>query len=173
MVLCDPPYAVTACEWDKILPFNELWEQYNRIVKESGAVVLFSAQPFTTKLIYSNLKNFKYCWYWLKPYSTGFCFARYQPMRRIEDICVFYRKGGAYKPQGLKPVENAKKKQRQSEKGVYRSLSKSYTPKFTNYPTNILQFDGVYKNRLHPTQKPVQLLEYLINTYTNPRRYCP
>ena len=167
MVLCDLPYGMTDCKWDCIIPFDELWKQYNRVVKPSGAVVLFSAQPFTTKLIYSNLKNFKYCWYWLKPYSTGFCFAKYQPMRKIEDICVFYRKGCTYYPQGLKPIENAKTKQKRKG-NIYGGLDKAYTPKYTNYPTNILKFAGINKNRLHPTQKPVDLLEYLIKTYTLP-----
>lgn len=164
MVLCDLPYGMTDCKWDNIIPFDKLWEQYNRVTKENGVVVLFSAQPFTTKLIYSNLKNFRYCWYWLKPYSTGFCFARYQPMRRIEDICVFYRKAGAYSPQGLKEVENAKPK-RGNGGEVYNDLGKIYTPKYTNWPVNVLKYDGV-NDRVHPTQKPVELLEYLVRTYT-------
>ena len=170
MICCDLPYQMTDCKWDIIIPFDELWKQYNRILKPHGAAVLFSAQPFTTKLINSNIKNFKYCWYWVKPYSTGFCFAKYQPMRRVEDICVFYRKGVTYYPQGLKPVENPKpKKKKTNGGGIYRdTLNKPYTQKWTNYPTNILEFAGVYKNRLHPTQKPVKLLEYLINTYTKP-----
>ena len=169
MVLCDLPYGMTACKWDEIIPFDELWKQYSRVVKSSGAVVLFSAQPFTTKLISSNLKKFRYCWYWLKPHSTGFCFAKYQPMRRVEDICVFFNKGVTYYPQGLKTVKNASPKRKpKTENGIYKPLDKTYTPKYTNYPTNVLQFDGVYKNRLHPTQKPVELLEYLIKTYTQP-----
>lgn len=167
MVLCDLPYQMTDCEWDRLIPFEELWKQYNRIVKPAGAVVLFSAQPFTTKVIYSNLKHFRYCWYWVKPYSTGFCFAKYQPMRKVEDICVFFRKGVTYYPQGLKAVENAKTKLKQKKKGsIYSGLDKAYTPKWTNYPTNVLYYDGISKNRLHPTQKPVDLLEYLIKTYT-------
>lgn len=165
MVLCDLPYGTTACKWDIIIPFTELWDAYKRIVKDNGAIVLFSAQPFTTKLIHSNLKQFKYCWYWVKPYSTGFCFAKYQPMRRVEDICVFYKKGVTYYPQGLKEVENAKPKKGGGGQ-VYNKLDKAYTPKYTNYPTNILKYNGVYKDRLHPTQKPVELLEYLIKTYT-------
>jgi site-specific DNA-methyltransferase (adenine-specific) len=167
MILCDLPYGMTDCGWDSIIPFADLWKQYNRIIKENGPVVLFSAQPFTTKLIYSNIKQFKYCWYWVKPYSTGFCFAKYQPMRRVEDICVFYKKGGAYYPQGLIELKNAKEKKKSKAGNIYSGLNKAYTPKWTNYPTNILKYDGV-KNRLHPTQKPVELLEYLIKTYTKP-----
>ena len=166
MVLCDLPYGMTDCEWDIIIPFADLWEHYNRVVKKDGVIALFSIQPFTTKLIYSNLKNFKYCWYWVKPHSTGFCFAKYQPMRKIEDICIFYRKGGSYYPQGLKVIENAKAKQHKAS-NIYNGLDKPYTPKYTNYPTNLLEYNGVYKDRLHPTQKPVELLEYLIKTYTN------
>ena len=168
MVLCDLPYEMTDCKWDKLIPFNELWEQYNRIVKPSGAVVLFSAQPFTTKVISSNLKKFRYCWYWVKPYSTGFCFAKYQPMRKVEDICVFFQKGVTYYPQGLKEIEKPKEKKGKNKGGIYRGLGKAYIPKYTNYPTNILYYDGINKDRLHPTQKPVDLLEYLIKTYTKP-----
>ena len=97
MVLCDLPYGTTACKWDIIIPFEELWNQYNRIIKDNGAIVLFSAQPFTTRLINSNLKNFKYCWYWKKNNVTGGIFCKYQPMRCIEDICVFYKKMPTYK----------------------------------------------------------------------------
>ena len=101
LVLCDPPYGTTACSWDSVLPFEQLWAEYNRLLKPDGAAVLFSAQPFTTQLISSNQRNFRYCWYWLKNQATGFTFAKYQPMRRVEDICVFYRKHGTYNPQGL------------------------------------------------------------------------
>lgn len=169
MVLCDPPYAMTDCEWDNIIPFDKLWEQYNRIVKPDGAVVLFSAQPFTTKLIYSNFKNFKYCWYWLKPYSTGFCFARYQPMRRIEELCVFYKKKPTYNPQGIQSIEKPKTRKHKPGQGgelwTMRSRTGEYTPRFKNYPKNVLQFEC--ERGYHPTQKPVPLLEYLIKTYTN------
>lgn len=173
MILCDLPYGTTNCKWDDIIPFEMLWKHYDRITKENAAVVLFSAQPFTTKLIHSNLKHFRYCWYWKKNNVTGFPFAKYQPMRCIEDICVFYRKQPVYNPQGLKKVEKprARKNNIQGDK-VYKikTLNKAYTQKYTNYPKHFLEFKNEVasnKKRLHPTQKPVALLEYLVRTYTN------
>lgn len=170
LVLCDLPFGVTSCRWDSIIPFPPLWEQYKRIIKPNGAIVLFSIQPFTTRLIQSNLKDFRYCWYWVKNAATGFTFARYQPMRRVEDICVFYGKHGTYNPQGLKEIPNPKTKKKRESAGdnVYQmnTLLNEYTPKYTNYPHNILHYSRDTK-RLHPTQKPVPLLEYLIRTYTN------
>ena len=170
LILCDPPYGTTDCEWDSVLPFEQLWAEYNRVLKPDGAAVLFSAQPFTTQLIQSNRKAFRYCWYWMKNQPTGFAFAKYQPMRKVEDICVFYRKHGTYNPQGVMEIYGAKTiKKRKAEKGtgVYNmgTLDKEYTPRFKNYPKNVLQFNT--ERGLHPTQKPVPLLEYLVKTYTN------
>lgn len=170
LILCDLPYGTTDCEWDDVLPFDELWEQYDRLLKPKGAAVLFSAQPFTTQLIMSNRKAFRYCWYWIKNAATGFTYARYQPMRKVEDICVFYRKHGTYNPQGLKIAKNAKpRKKRERPRGttIYHTdtLSKEYTPKFTNWPKNVLEYNS--ERGYHPTQKPVPLLEYLVRTYTN------
>lgn len=171
MILCDPPYGMTDCKWDKTLPFEDLWAQYNRVIKDNGAVVIFSAQPFTTALIHSNMRDFRYCWYWLKAQATGFTYARYQPMRRVEDICVFYRKKPVYNPQGLVAIADgaAKKRQRKapSREAIYKmsTLQNEYTPRFTNWPKNVLEFGS--ERGLHPTQKPVALLEYLIKTYTN------
>lgn len=171
LVLCDPPYGTTDCSWDSVLPFDRLWEEYNRILKPNGAAVLFSAQPFTTQLINSNRKAFRYCWYWLKNQPTGFTFAKYQPMRRVEDVCVFYRKMPTYNPQGLVvlPQEKQKvlRKSKPKRETIYKTttLMKEYTTRFTNYPKNVLQFNT--ERGLHPTQKPVPLLEYLVRTYTN------
>ena len=169
LVLCDPPYGTTDCKWDSVLPFDKLWAEYNRLLKPDGAAVLFAAQPFTAQLIQSNRKAFRYCWYWLKNQATGFAFAKYQPMRKIEDVCVFYKKHGTYNPQGLKAIENPKPKRRYTAKtdAVYDmdTLMRVYTPRYTGYPVNVLQFNT--ERGLHPTQKPVPLLEYLIKTYSN------
>lgn len=169
LILCDLPFGVTSCRWDSIIPFPPLWEQYKRIIKPNGAIVLFSIQPFTTKLIQSNLKDFRYCWYWRKNNKTGAPFAKVQPLRCIEDICVFYRHKPTYNPQGIKKLDKPIIAKQKAKKGVYDAFRGKPRPqKYTNYPVNILQFDGVSGNeRHHPTQKPVPLLEYLIKTYTN------
>lgn len=167
LILCDPPYGTTNCKWDSVLPFDQLWAEYNRVLKPNGAAVIFSVQPFTTQLIGSNPKAFRYCWYWLKNQPTGFTYARYQPMRRIEDICVFYRKMPTYNPQGVQKIVGAKVKRSKGRKpGAYRlPTDYDYTPRFKNYPKNVLQFNC--ERGHHPTQKPVPLLEYLVKTYTN------
>lgn len=171
LILCDLPYETTNCEWDSIIPFEKLWEQYNRIIKKNGAIVLFSAQPFTTKLINSNLKNYKYSWYWLKNRVTGYPFAKHQPMRKVEDINVFYKTKPLYIPQGLikldKPILKKRKKKKQNNDTIYdeATLMSNYIVEYTNYPNNVLFFNKEAKT-LHPTQKPQDLLEYLIKTYT-------
>ena len=171
-ILCDLPYGTTDCKWDSIIPFEPLWKQYNRIIKENGAIVLFAAQPFTTKLIQSNFKNFRYCWYWKKNNVTGGQFAKVQPMRCVEDICVFYKKAPTYNPQGLVKLEKPRTIYADKIKSnVYKWRGGDVvTQKYTNYPKHLLKFKNEVssnKNRLHPTQKPVALLEYLIKTYTS------
>lgn len=113
MLLTDMPYGITGCRWDNLIPFSALWAQLNRVVKADGAVVFTAAQPFTTELIQSNRKDYKYCWYWLKNQVTGFQFAKNQPLRCVEDIVVFYRRKGTYNPQGLielmKPIKHSAK----------------------------------------------------------------
>ena len=169
LILCDPPYGTTDCSWDSVIPFDRLWAEYDRLLKMDGAAVLFAVQPFTTQLIQSNRKAFRYCWYWLKNHPTGFTFAKYQPMRKVEDICVFYRKHGTYNPQGVQEIVGQRVRRKKARQGdsVYKmsTLLKEYTPRFKNYPKNVLQFST--ERGLHPTQKPVPLLEYLVRTYTN------
>lgn len=170
LVLCDLPYGMTDAEWDKIIPLDKLWAQYDRIKKDSAPVVLFGVEPFTSRLVQSNIKEFRYHWYWLKNNATGFAYSKYQPLRRVETISVFYKKGGQYYPQGLVRIENPKAKQKCKPSELYRNtLNNTYTQKYKNYPKNVLEFANEAtsnKNRLHPTQKPVKLLEYLIKTYT-------
>lgn len=255
LVLCDPPYGTTACTWDHVLPFDKLWKEYRRVLKANGTAVLFASQPFTTRLISSNMADFRYCWYWKKNNVTGATFAKVQPMRCIEDIAVFYMSpsgnnegkykalraymhgqlaasgltrsdvnrllgnsmashyftygqqfaipsadnwaklqstgyfqrsydeiraeweaeaGGqqrTYNPQGL--VELEKPRQHKAVKnGIYGAFRGEPKPqRFTNYPKHLLEFANEAtsnRNRLHPTQKPVALLEYLVRTYTNP-----
>lgn len=169
LILCDLPFGVTDCEWDNIIDFDLLWEQYNRIIKDNGAIVLFSVQPFTTKLISSNVKNYKYSWYWVKNKCTGFAFAKHQPMRKVEDINVFYKKKPLYVPQGLKKLDKPILKKRKciGKENIYdmSTLNREHLVEYTNYPNNVLFFDKESKT-IHPTQKPVDLLEYIIKTYT-------
>ena len=165
LILTDLPYGVTAAAWDKRLPFDKLWDLYNTILKDNGVAVLFAIQPFTARLINSNLDAYRYSWYWLKTNVTGAAYARYQPMRRIEEICVFYRRKGTYNPQGLIPLRKFIKK-KGSETTLYRrNLNKAHVQRYTHWPVNVLEFkkDG----KIHSTQKPVELLEYLVKTYTN------
>lgn len=165
LILCDLPYGVTDCKWDSIISLPLLWRQYNRIIKDNGVVALFSIQPFTTTLIQSNKKHFRYCWYWKKNNVTGAPFARVQPMRCIEEVCIFYKKKPTYNPQGLismeKPIVNKKNNGK-----VYTYRGKGSVQKYTNYPKHLIEFKRD-KKKLHPTQKPVALCEYLIKTYTN------
>ena len=169
MILCDLPYGTTACKWDTVIPFEKLWNHYRRITKENAAIVLFAAQPFTTALIHSNRTMYRYNWYWIKNTVTGAPFAKVQPMRKLEDICVFYKKAPTYNPLGLRkletPIIRRKKGQRDA---IYKCNQKSSISiqNFTNYPTNLLYFNTDVR-RMHSTQKPIPLLEYLIKTYTH------
>ena len=142
LVLCDLPYGITSCKWDSKIPFDKLWEQYNRIVKEDGVVVLFGSQPFTTEIINSNKKDYRYNWYWVKNGVTGFAFAKYQPMRKVEEIVVFYKKAPKYNPQGIVKLDNPKKKVRKKPEKDFiydkETLSNEYVQEYTNYPNNAL-----------------------------------
>lgn len=168
MILCDLPYGVTNCKWDTVIPLEQLWQQYRRIIKENGVIILTAIQPFTTTIIQSNRKWFRYCWYWKKNMPTGFPFAKVQPMRCIEDIVIFYKRMPKYHPQGLIRLENPIEKKRPRKScGIYRdeSLMRPHKVEYTNYPKNLLEMKS--ERGLHPTQKPVQLFEYLIRTYTD------
>lgn len=166
MIFCDLPYGTTDCKWDEIIPFVDLWKQYNRVIKDNGAIVLFSAQPFTTKLINSNFKDYRYSWYWKKNNKTGNLLAKFQPMRCVEDICVFYQNKPTYNPQGLKKLEKPLLKKQGKNTDIYGKRKNNYYQHYTNYPSHFLEFKNNEK-QFHPSQKPVELLEYLIRTYTN------
>jgi site-specific DNA-methyltransferase (adenine-specific) len=176
MILCDLPYGTTACKWDTVIPFEPLWEQYERIIKDNGAIVLTASQPFTTKLINSNESLFKYEFIWIKNKPTGFINAKNAPLKKHENVLVFSKGKTAncnknnmiYNPQGLIEI-NKFKKSKYDKNDILgtRPCRKNdgYTQKYSNYPTSILEFNGE-ANPVHPTQKPVALLEYLIKTYT-------
>jgi len=168
MILTDPPYGTTACKWDSVIPFEPMWEQLKRIIKPNGAIVLFGSQPFTTKLIASNIEQFKYCWYWEKEKAGNFQLAKKRAMKRIEEVCIFYKKQPTYNPQGLIEVNRVIKnnKTKNGSMGHLASADKraTYKQRFTNYPNDRLNFNN--EKGLHESQKPVALLEYLIKTYT-------
>lgn len=178
MILCDLPYAVTSNSWDSIIPFEPLWNEYNRVC--NGMIVLTAAQPFTSLLVMSNQKGFRHTWTWIKKRPTGFQNAKKMPLRATEDIIVFGRTGGTYNPQGIIKIDKTCKNSKSTgggnvrgdvaeshDKGSLRTAGKEYIQEYTNYPRNILEFGSDEGNKIHPTQKPVALMEYLIKTYTN------
>ncbi|EMF0536128.1 site-specific DNA-methyltransferase [Enterococcus hirae] len=166
-IICDLPYGTTACHWDTILPFDQLWEHYQRITKKQAMIVLFGAEPFSSLLRMSNLKQYKYDWYWEKNTVTGFAFAKYQPMRAIETISVFSKGKVIYYPQGIYEKKPEVRRKRTHKETIYgdKGLSSDYVSTITGYPRNVLKFPKE-TNTFHPTQKPVGLIEYLIKTYT-------
>ena len=166
MILCDLPYGTTRNKWDSIIPLNDLWIQYERIIKDNGAIVLFSQMPFTAELVHSNLNLFKYEWIWEKDNGTGFLNAKKMPLKKHENILVFYKKLPTYNPQmrtGFKPYK-CKQGRHSTNYGLYEQghITESNGER---YPIDIIEFKK--DSGLHPTQKPVALLEYLIKTYTN------
>ena len=200
LILCDLPYGTTdrkgienkgdnrVLSWDTVIPLDQLWEQYRRVLKSTGAVVLTADQPFTSQLVLSNLEWFKYEWIWKKKRTTGFLHANARPMKETEDILVFSPLGASgcskkanknmtYNPQGL-IEKNVKKKNNAKRLGKFLHQPEhmgagnkllhetEYEQKYTNYPSEIIEF-GLDKGSVHPTQKPVALMEYLIKTYSN------
>ena len=168
MVLVDLPYGTTACKWDSIIPLDKLWGQYNRICKGDGVMVFTAAQPFTTILAASNIENFRYEWIWEKPQGTNPMNAKVMPLKSHENILVFYRKKPIYNPQMWYSTPYSGFSSDTSKIGeVYGSAKSKHrdNPDGSRYPKTVLKFKQ--EKGLHPTQKPVDLMEYLIKTYTN------
>ena len=177
-IICDLPYGTTACKWDSVIPFEALWEQYKRIIKDNGAIVLFSVEPFGSLVRTSNLNWYKYDWYWDKKHGANFAQANKRPLKNIECISVFYNKPPIYNPQKTKNpkgVETRNKYTPSKQKDVFVgqvALAKEYASSGSLYeadmllPKSLIEFSREYKP-LHPTQKPVALMEYLVKTYTN------
>lgn len=173
MVLADVPYGTTSCPWDSIIPLEPMWEQLKRIIKPNGAIVMTAAQPFTSVLVCSNLKWLKYDWTWRKPKGTGHLNAKKQPMRDKEDIVVFYGKQPTYNPQFTvgDPYKNKAGKDHSKSTSMTDNYGSYTNFRYDNegkrYPKQVLEFGVVERGTVHPTQKPVALMEYLIKTYTN------
>lgn len=186
LILTDLPYGETRSKWDKILDFDKLWEHYLRVITDNGAIVLFGNEPFSSMLRQSQPNYYRYDWKWIKNRATGFANCNYRPMRSYEDIMVFSKANASaggksnpmvYNPQGLEPI-NKVKKNTANRKGLIsynnnnlgenNSLNgdSEYVQKFTNYPNNLLYFD-CEKKYVHPTQKPLELMKYLVLTYSN------
>lgn len=167
MILCDLPYGTTACKWDSVIPFEPLWEQYKRIVKDNGAICLFGSEPFATELRHSNLKMYRYDWIWEKEQGANFMLCKYQPYKVHEIISVFSKNRHTYNPQMVKGKPYISGKGTSGD--ITRNVRKIQTKNSgTRYPRSIQRFNtDKGKGSLHPTQKPVALLEYLIKTYTN------
>jgi site-specific DNA-methyltransferase (adenine-specific) len=173
MILCDLPYGTTACKWDTIIPFEPLWKQYKRIIKDNGAIVLTASQPFTSALVMSNVKMYHHDWCWKKTKVTGVLNAKKQPIRTKEDILIFSKTSPIYNPQGLISCNKQtgtgvsfNGKQGDATGKIKQTRSGTYTQTQTGYPRNVLEIKSEGKT-IHPTQKPVALFEYLIKTYTN------
>lgn len=174
-IITDPPYGTTACSWDSVIPFDKMWENLNRLIKDNGPIILFSAQPFTTKLIESNFSKFKYQLIWKKNVPTGMSQAKYRPMRYHEEIIVFNTSPkSTYNPIMKERVGVGKSCYKydhycgKSNHVDMDKIKKRYDPDFVQ-PSSVLEFDVVpnRKGKVHPTQKPVSLMEYLVKTYTN------
>jgi len=169
-IICDLPYGTTACKWDIVIPFEHLWKEYERIIKDNGAIVLFGSQPFTSMLIMSNLKWFKYEWVWNKKLAGNGILAKIQPLKIHENIIVFSNGKVRYNPQMTKGRLRKKMFNGVGKTEILQTLSEcKETFNDEYYPVSIQEFSmaGSRINRLHPTAKPVALLEYLIKTYTN------
>lgn len=166
-IITDPPYGTTACKWDSVIPFTEMWLRLNKLIKPNGVIVLFGRNPFTANLIMSNVKDFRYELLWKKSQATNFMFLKKQFGQATENISVFYKKQPVYNPQMVKSDKPIRSVGGNTSKTYNNQLFKgSKVIRYEKYPLNILEFKRD-KGSLHPTQKPVALMEYLIKTYTN------
>jgi len=168
-VIADPPYGTTACKWDSVIPLEPMWKQLKRVIKPNGAIVLFGSQPFTSVLVMSNLKWFKYCWVWEKTMFSNFALVNLQPAKLHEDVCVFYQKQTTYNPQMVegKPYQDKERGRSMGVIGNALPKKKPISNLGTRYPASVQKFSNGNNGNVHPTQKPVALMEYLIRTYTN------
>ena len=166
MVLCDLPYGTTACKWDSVIPFAPLWGQYRRVCKPNAAIVLTASQPFTSSLVMSNAKEFRYSWVWEKHKPSGHLRAKLQPMRAHEDILVFAIKTPKYNPQGVRQITPREIKRTNPGGVFHKQAGVASMQNTTGYPRTVLKLP-VDRPVVHPTQKPVALMEYLVRTYTN------
>lgn len=186
-IICDPPFGSTRCKWDIVIPFDKLWLHYNRIIKDNGAILLFGNEPFSSKLRLSNINDFRYDWYWQKDKGANFLFGNKQPLKVIEIISVFYKNQPTYNPQKeINPKgvskrhlsKNPSKITKNVKEVMGESWHETVMDETQNYhgkdyepdkllPKQLVYFAREQRGKLHPTQKPVALLEYLIKTYTN------
>ena len=170
LVLCDLPYGTTRNKWDSIIPLDRLWENYKRVIKDNGAIVLFSAEPFTSLLITSNIQWFRYDLIWHKTQGSDFLNANRKPLRSHENICVFYKKQPTYNPQKTdgKPYKAKSGETTSSNFGKFNGNHHTENKDGKRFPLSVLRFSGEHnRGKQHPTQKPVELLEWIIKTYTN------
>ena len=176
-IITDPPYGTTACKWDSVIPFEPMWEQLNRIIKDNGAIVLFGSEPFSSALRMSNINNYKYDWVWYKNTQVGIGLVNKQPMRSFESIIVFYKKQCLFNAIKMKSRHGRKITQKNGS-SILKKNGEHYSFRYSGdrtlkeyvYPRNVIDIKAVgnqNSKRIHPTQKPVALMEYLIKTYTN------
>ncbi len=173
LILTDPPYGTTACKWDSIIPLEPMWEQLKRLIKLSGAIVMTASQPFTTTLISSNMEMFKYCWVWEKNTITGFMQAKTRPLKSYEDIVVFGQFmlaaqyfNGVYNPRGVGFIGKKVYSNKREVDHITGNRNSGTAVCMTGYPKDVIKIESA-STTVHPTQKPVALMEYLIKTYTN------
>ena len=173
MVLADPPYGTTACKWDTVIDLPLMWEQLKRAIKPNGAIVMTASQPFTSALVMSNPKMYKHCWVWDKKTISNPLQAKYQPLRQHEDICIFYKKQPVYNPKmqaGSPYNDNRSTGARNASVGAFKGVERQVINNDgTRYPSSVQKFSNGNNGNVHPTQKPVALMEYLIRTYTDER----